>query len=308
VQELVGSGDGKWAAWREASVRHTSAGEVSKHATVVLRNQVNGRLTTLPGTSQYLLGFARDTLVTVKEGVHNRISRVKLSPQPHYETMRESEAASPLCTYRHGVVESYLPHSSSADLHEQLRLTSFQGRHHVLHTYVVSPGSTRTLDLGFTSGDQRRLAVELGDHTDFGGVGPSSLVDEYSLGGSHHVTHLGHYGTASAGWRVQSTTFAGQHDSVWTAWTSADQSPKVRAVVARYDGGQWKQVRNHAVAVTGSESGWLVAQPGMYVPIKNDVAPQYRTKATSAALLVRPGHGQQPLAGVKGTAFAWARH
>lgn len=307
VQQLVGSGDGKWVAWLEASVKHTSAGYIENNSTVVLRNQVTGELTPLAGKATFPLGFAEDTLVALHEGVHNKIERVKLSPQPHYVATHESESASALTTYKHGVVESNIPHSASTEIREQLRLTNFKGKHRVLHTYAMGANDTRNLDEGFSSGDQRRLAVELGDHTDFGGVGPSSDVDEYHLGGAAHLTHLGHYGTASAGWRVQSISFAGSKDSVWTAWTSALTDTTVKAVVTRYSGGKWKLVRNHAVAVSGSESGWVVVQPGKYVPIQNDVAPQYQTKATGDALLMRPGHGQHTISGVKGTIFVWSR-
>jgi hypothetical protein len=302
IDELSATGDGKWVAWREASTKKTKFGLLNqRNDAVILRNVNTGKNIIIKGKYGPLEGFAGDTLVSLAKG---GVAHLVLTPTPHFVTMHQSESASTLATYAKGIVEDHFIDPHSKQFHDQIRLTDFHGHHQPLHTYVAGNQTTRTPDLGWSSSDGKHVAIELGNHQDFGGIGPSSLLDVISLSGSHHITHLGHYGTAKAWWRVEQTAFAGSSDGVWAAWSATRDDVTVKAVVAQYAGGHWKLAEPDGIAVAANSAGWVVAGPGKYVNEPSVAAPQFITQATGPAVLIH-GSSKTQITGVEGTQFAW---
>jgi hypothetical protein len=289
VSNFVAAKDGSRLAWYESRVK-------TKHTfttTLVLDNLVTSTITTVH-TGVAPLGFAGHTLVGF--GIH--VQRLVLAPSPHFVRIHSNY---PVTTYAHGVVDTL---ANSTDTSATLRLTTLSGQHTALHHYTdVSGPDYRDIEQGWTSSDGKKLVVERGNHQDFGGLGPSSLVDEFGLHGSHHRTALGHYGTLAAAWRLHDVVFRGASDTVWAAFERLGTNGVVTAV-AHYSGGTWHTLRSGAVEVAADTAGNLVVQPGKYT-LENADANYYIPVATSSALLIR--HGSTHALGVRGTQFFWVQ-
>jgi hypothetical protein len=252
-------------------------------------------------TGQFPLGFVQDTLVTT-DG--DRTRELELSPSPHL--VKVPGVNDPLTTYPEGVVDAPLtfPSSSTADHTDTLRLTTLTGTHTVLHRYHLSGTDYRDVDEGFVSSDGKRLVVERGNHQDFGGLGPSSLADEFNLASGNTRTALGHYGSAAGQWRVATVSFQGPGDRIWAAWERAGRR-KVYTVVAVHDATKWRRFAADAITVAGNTNGAVVIQPGKYVTLKPDDADAQRLVPTAEAVLLLAG--KQYGMDVEGTAFVWVR-
>jgi hypothetical protein len=287
ISSFVASGDGKWLAWQEA--RTTSS---SRFTTLLVdRNQVTGTVHTVK-TGRFPVGFASDRLLTF--GRH--VARLVLSPSPHFVRVA---GGFPLTAYAHGVVDDRV---NSNDTAATLRLTSMSGHHTVLHHYTdVGPPDYRETSQAWVSGDGERLVVERGDHQDFGGLGPSSLADEFALHGSHARTQLGHYGALHGEWRLGDVAFRGPSDTVWAAWHAVGRHG-VKTAAAEFTGGHWVTLRKKVIDVAGNIHGDLVVQPGSY-HLQNPNDNFYARHASSQALLLR--HGATHGLGIKGTQFYW---
>jgi hypothetical protein len=304
IQSLKASADGNWVAWVEQPVKKTKFGpDYSPRESIVLHDQQTGKSTILTGKYGALLGFVHDQLHVLKSDVHATVGAIVLAPTPHVVKTRISSYASPLAVVKGGIVETYLADRRAKRLHIQIRLQPPSGKPLILHTYVIPPSSVRSPDGGWVSGDSNGLIIENGDHTDFGGVGPSSHIDLFTRGGLK-FQHLGHFGTAKAQWRVQDIGFSGKHDQPWGAFTSA-ATPSVAADVGRYVDGAWQVVAGHAIAFAVDSSNNAVVEGGKYVPVKSQGGPEYRTKPSSDAVLIHRGK-QTRLTGVQGTQFVWA--
>lgn len=293
VDSLVSSSDGKWLAWNENVVtkKKTDGFNTYLRNFVVLRNELTGHTTSVPGHHQSPVGFAGDTLITASA----HAKRLVLQPSPHL--VRVHDGAQIHATYRHGVVDVAVPRS--ARVVEQLRLTSLSGRHRVLHTYPETANG-RSIATTEVSGDGNALAVERGDHTDFGGVGPSSVVDVYRLSGSHQRVQLGHIGSAGAGWRVGTLSFSGADDEVWAAWYKAGTHVQTR--LEKYANGKWTRVDSGVITVAGNTTtGDVVYQPGHYRAVSNEL--QFVPVAAATAVIIHRGHPQR--LGLHGLEYAW---
>jgi hypothetical protein len=298
VSDLIASGDGEWAAWDEDVVSGSGSHEKFVESVLVLRDIARGTAIHRK-TSQVPVGFAGDTLVT-SNGDHTKT--VDLQPSFHFKTVNDTQF--PLGTYPKGVVDGpELNKPAGARSTWEVRLTTFKGAHTVLHGYVRRPTDYQLPDAVWTSGDGKHLAVELGNHQDFGGLGPSSLLDEYSLTGAHHRAPLGHYGTPSAQWRVASVTFAGPSDMVWAAWERPTKSGAT-GVVATFSQGNWQRVASSGIAVAANAAGYVVVQSGKFVEFGQDF-PEFNTVPTASAVLV---HGSTTATmNLEGSAFVWVR-
>jgi hypothetical protein len=296
VDSLVSSSDGEWLAWNEIVEAKKAVNGFHNYIRnfVVLRNEISGHTTSVLGHHQAPIGFAGDTLITASA----HAKRFALRPTPHL--IRIHDSGQVRAAYRHGVVDVAVPHSTKPV--ERLRLTSLSGRHVVLHNYRQT-ATGRSVATTEVSGDAQAVAVERGDHTDFGGVGPSSLVDVYQLSAGHSRTTLGHIGSAKAGWRVGTLSFSGPDDEVWAVWYKA--GAHVRTRLARFVAGKWKVVSSGVITVAGNTAtGDVVYQPGHYKPVTNDL--QFVPVASQNAVIIHRGHPQ--ILGMHGVEFAWVAH
>jgi hypothetical protein len=297
VLDLMASGDGTQIAWQEQVLKHIKGGMLTVKTVLVEYDVVDGLDVHLT-TEQAPVGFAAaDQLVTSNGDSTKRLVR---KPTPHLIAVKGSQF--PLAAYSAGVIDT-------ADLQappgprqtEQLRLTTFAGAHTVLHNYVLAPTDYRFLDAAWVSGDGKHFVVERGNHQDFGGLGPSSLADEYALSGGHARSQLGHFGTLAAQWRVASVSYAGSSDAVWAVWERGTPAGAT-SVVAVHEGGKWVAVTDHGIAVAGNSSGYVISQPGKFVSIGSD-APAFNLVPTRHALL-RHGGTSRAL-NAEGSAFVW---
>jgi hypothetical protein len=296
VSDLVASGDGDWVAWEENVTSGSGSHEKFVESVLVLRD-VAGATNLHRKTTQAPVGFAGDALVTT-DGDHTKT--VDLQPSFHFDPVTDSQF--PLGTYPDGVVDGpVLTKPAGPRTTWEVRLTTFKGAHTVLHSYVRRPTDYQLPDAVWTSGDGKHLAVELGNHQDFGGLGPSSLLDEYSLTGAHHRSQLGHYGTPAAQWRVASVSYAGPSDTVWAAWERPTKTGAT-GVVATFSEGNWQRVASNGIAVAASSAGYVVVQSGKFVEVGKDF-PEFNTVPTANAVLV---HGAtSSTMNLEGSAFVW---
>jgi hypothetical protein len=295
VSDLVASGDGDWVAWQEL-VEKPSHGETELvSSALVLRNLTDGSVVDVD-TSQTPVGFSGDQLVT--EGGHAHL--LDLYPSPHFEAINDSQYA--LAAYPDGVVDTITKAAPPGpDDTVKLRLTAFDGTHTVLHRYVLDPSNTRIPDRAWVSGDGTKLLVERGDHTDFGGVGPSSLADQYALDNGDKRKTLGHFGSDKDGWRMGSATFAWSGDQPWALWQRATKHG-AKGDVAVHEHGKWVRIVKGGIAAVGDSDGYVIAQPGTYVPV-NAAGNDFEGAPDGDALMTALPFGR--VLGIEGTAFAW---
>jgi hypothetical protein len=294
VFDFMASGDGNWLAWEELVL--SAGGNEVGPPLLVVRDQSSGKVIKI-ATEQAPVGFAGDRLITSDAVVTKRLV---LTPSPHLVKLFSDQDS--LATYPAGVVEaiaSSKPRGPSQTWKVELR--SLGGVRTVLHSYVLSPTNYRLPEQAWVSADGKHLLVERGDHTDFDGLGPSSLTDEFRLTGGHARTQLGHYGTDAAKWRVAAVTFAGKNDAVWAVWERGTKTGAT-TVVARHADGTWAPVLNHGIAVAANHAGFKVVQPGKYVSVGHD-APQFDPVPTRHALLRH--HGSVRTLDAEGSVFAW---
>jgi hypothetical protein len=291
IVDFVASGNGRFLAWQETKT--TTASHFS--TTLVLLNEVSGVVHTVR-SGKFPVGFAGDSLLTFN---NRHVFRVVLAPSPHFVRVA---GGFPVTTYRHGVVDVS---TNDADTAEKLRLTSMSGHHTMLHRYTdIGPPDFREISQAWVSQDGDRLVAERGDHQDFGGLGPSSVADEFTLHGSHARTKLGHVGALHGEWRLGDVGFRGHSDAVWAAWHALGRHG-VKTVIAHVSQGHWVTFMSGAIDVAASSSGNLVVQPGRY-RLQKPADNFYARHATGPATLVRHG-ASIPLHGVKGTQFFWMR-
>jgi hypothetical protein len=291
ISDLVASGDGHWVAWSEALLSH--GGDLLKNV-LAISQEPSGNTFHLT-TQQAPIGFAGDSLVTFA----GTTKRLDLQPTPHFVPVHSEF---PVGTYAHGVIDTKtLSAPKGPSQTWRLRLTSFGGAHATLHNYVLAPTNYRNPDAAWTSADGKHVVVERGNHQDFGGLGPSSLADEFSLSGKHHRATLGHYGTDHAAWRIASVSFAGASDSVWAVWERLTKTGAT-GVVTHHGHGTWAPIVAHGIAVAGNAEGYVIAQAGKFVQI-NHFAEGFNTVPTQPATL-RHGLSVVPMQ-AEGSAFAW---
>lgn len=297
VYSLIASGDGAWAAWSETAASPPPSTDAT--GLLVARNNNNGLTYRLKSFAQPI-GFVGHTLVA---GNGTRVSKLVLTPAPHLVPLHDRSRV--IATYKHGLVDdvvTFPKNTNSSRFYEHVRLHSLGGHKRSLHTYTDGGKKLRGVSISTTSGDSRRLVIERGDHTDFGGVGPSSAVDELSLTGAAHFEHLGHYGAAAARWRVWTESFVGRGDHVWVTWYRASAGG-VHSVVARWRHGHWQLIAKRAVAAVGNPRGYVVVQPGKFVPVPHSIAGESTPSPTASAVLVHRGHSHA--LGIEGSAFVW---
>jgi hypothetical protein len=295
IQQFVASGDGTLVAWAEDVSSHH--GKQFVRSTLV-QDDVATNTTVHLAVDATPIGYAGDTLVVLAND--GKTQRLEPQPTPHLVTVKSEPY--PLGTYPDGIVDAiYHQAAGSAKHSDTLRLASFAGVHQMLHKYVLRSGQYNDPDAAWSSPDGKHLVIERGNHQDFGGLGPSSLADEFSLTGAHHRTPLGHYGTAKAAWRVASVTYAGANDTVWAAWERATRHGAAGSV-AKYVDGRWKRVAANAIAVAGNSGGYVVVQLGKFVSV-GDEAPDFATVPTTKAYLM---HGSSvQVIDLAGSTFDW---
>lgn len=298
VDDLVASGDGKWAAWQETVLKQTAGGPAFIRAVVALDHLGHGAPMTV-STGEVPAGFAGDQLVL--SGAHTDV--FETTPNPHLSQVSDPQYA--LTAYPQGVVDTEpLTAPSGPKRTVRVRLTTFGGSHTTLHDYVLAPNDYRIPDAAWTSADGRHVAVERGDHTDFAGIGPSSLLDEYSLSSLHRRT-LGHFGSAKKQWRVGAVGYAGATDRVWAMWERATKHGATADVAVHKHNG-WKRIVKHAIAVAGQAQGYVVVQPGKLVAVSSQGGDAFDRMPTGDALLIN-GTSTKVL-GVEGSDFVWVAH
>jgi hypothetical protein len=172
----------------------------------------------------------------------------------------------------------------------------------VLHRYTdIGPPDFRETSQAWTSPDGKKLVVERGDHQDFGGLGPSSVVDEFDLHGSHARTTLGHVGALHAEWRLGDVAFRGPSDQVWAVWHRLGRHG-VRTLLTHVKNGHWVVNDHRDIDVAANRAGYLLVQPGKYV-LQNPNDNFYARRATSDAFVVN--HQAARFSSIRGTQFLW---
>ncbi|HEX3825141.1 MAG TPA: hypothetical protein VHV79_11815 [Mycobacteriales bacterium] len=295
ISDLMACGDGSWLAWEENVVKPTKHGTLFIRSVLALRGE-NGVVDHLR-TEQSPIGFAGDTLITTDTATTDRVS---VSPTMHLVKFANDPFA--LIAGPQGVFDDQAVSAPRGpNRTDRLRLITFSHARTVLHSYVLSPTNYRDIDQGWVSGDGQHLVVERGNHQDFGGLGPSSLADDFSLSGGFPRHQLGHVGSAKAQWRIDSISFAGATDQVWGLWDRAT-AHGVKSLAATYSKGNWRTVKQQAIAVAGNSNGDVIIQPGKWVSIGHDF-PDYRTVPTGDPVLVRGAVTK--VVKVPGTEFSW---
>jgi hypothetical protein len=295
VLDLDASGDGAWVAWQELIT--TGSGTHEKQTTVLVLHSMADGTTLHRATGQTPVGFAGDSLIT-SNGDHSKV--VNVQSTLHFSPVDDTQF--PLGTYPGGVVDGPQSNAPAGPKSTwRVRLTTIAGQHTVLHSYVLRPTDYQIPDAAWVSGDGKHLVIERGNHQDFGGLGPSSLADEFSLTGAHHRSQLGNYGTPAAKWRIASVSYAGASDTVWAVW---ERGTKVGAtsVIATFSHGNWQRVMTGGIAVAGNAAGYVVVQKGTYVEFGKDF-PEFNVEPSAGAMLV---HGSSTLPmNIEGSAFVW---
>jgi hypothetical protein len=298
VSDLVASADGAWAAWSEEVT--TSSTQPPASDLLVVRNNKTGQEYS-HSTVKFPVGFAGHTLVA-DSGV--QAYKVVLTPTVHLVSLHDKNTV--LGAYKHGLIDDRLTfpgksHPKVLD-YDHIRLHPFSGTPKVVHEYTMPQNTLRNIELTTPSGDSKHLLIERGDKTDFGGNGPSSVIDELALTGAHKLTKLGHYGTASAQWRAWTESYVGTKDAVWVTWYRV-HSGGVTSVVTRYSSGHWQLVASHAVTAVGNSKGYVVIQPGKFTVVANTEANQHVPTPTADAVLFHLGH--QHALNIEGSAYVW---
>jgi hypothetical protein len=258
IYGLTASSDGKYVAWQETVVKDN--GEPTRATpTLVLRGLRPSMVWSIKSGS-FPLGFGSDDQLVV---YGDRASVLVLTPTPHLEPVPGGRY--PMAVYPDGVVENNpLRTPSGPKITEQIRLSSFTGERTTIHNYVLSPSNPHIPEGAYVSPDGKRLIIERGDHTDFGGIGPSSAVDEFMLNGSRTRTKLGHFGTAKAMWRVGDVSFAWPNDEPWVVFQRATKAG-AQTAIGVFQHGEWRKIVPRGIAVAASDDGFVAAQPGKYV-------------------------------------------
>jgi hypothetical protein len=294
VSDLVASGDGSWVAWQETA---TKRGKPNFFRSVIALREVAGTHTLRLTTDRAVVGFSGDALIATN-GVTS--AWLSLTPTPHFVKIHDSQF--PIGAAPQGVVDVATAQAPPGPRRtDRLRLTNFAGQHTVLHSYVLGSRDYRDPDAAWSSGDDKHLVVERGNHQDFGGLGPSSLADEFSLGGSLGRHQLGHFGSAKAQWRLASVSFAGASDQVWVVWSRATRTGAT-SVIARYRNGKWHSALSGGIAVAGNADGYVLAQAGKWVPAGGD-ADGFTTVPTGDPVLLHAG--KTSVVAAKGSTFVW---
>lgn len=294
IYGLTASSDGKYVAWQESVVKRNGE-PTGATPTLVLRGLQPSKVWSMK-TGSYPLGFGgSDQLVVYGD----RASVLTLTPTPHLEPVPGGRY--PMAVYPDGVVENNpLRTPPGPKITEQIRLSTFDGDRTTVHNYVLSPSNPRIPEGAYVSPDGKRLIIELGDHTDFGGIGPSSAVDEFALNGSGRRTRLGHFGTAKAMWRVGDVSYAWPNNEPWVVFERATKTG-AQTAIGVYQHDEWRKIVPRGIAVAGNAGGFVVAQPGRYV--FNPDGEGLRRVPTGDALLL---HGTvTKVLGIQASALAW---
>lgn len=294
IYGLTASSDGKFVAWQEDVVKRNGE-PTGATPTLVLRGLQPSKVWSLK-TASYPLGFGgADQLVLY--GDHASV--LVLTPTPHLEPVPGGRY--PVAVYPDGVVENVpLRTPPGPKITEQIRLSTFDGDRTTIHNYVLSPQDPRIPEGAFVSPDGKRLIIELGDHTDFGGIGPSSAVDEFALNKSNARTRLGHFGTPKQMWRVGDVSFAWPNDEPWVVFERATKSG-AQTAIGVYQHDEWREIVPRGIAVAGKSDGFVVAQPGRYV--FNPDGEGFQRVPVGDALLL---HGTvTKVLGIQSSALAW---
>lgn len=283
------SPDGHWLAWIQ--------NRGNRRPLLYLRNLVTGSTTTI-ATNNDPVGFGGDRLLVT----FNRTFRLVRTPHPHFVQVPHAGLA--IDGYAGGAID--VRYDGNGATRGTLRLTSWSGHQTPLHHYTdFGQPDYRPVDQAYVSSDQRRLLVERGNHQDFDGLGPGSLVDEFSLTGHHHRTALGNYSDVEQ-WRVAGAAFRGTANQPYVAWEAQTQHG-VRALVASYAGGRWNRVAGATIAVAADRAGDLLLQPGRYLAPRSANNPtDYPAMHPSRAATLRLGSHTHRLAGVRGIQFWFA--
>jgi hypothetical protein len=294
IYGLTASTDGKYVAWQETVVKKNGS-PTGATPTLVLRGLRPSQVWSIKSGS-YPLGFGGDDqLVVYGDTAHVLV----LSPTPHLEPVPGGRY--PAAVYPGGVVElNPLRSPPGPKITEQVRLSTFAGKHATIHNYVLSPSNPRIPEGAFVSPDGKRLIIERGDHTDFGGIGPSSLVDEFALTGGFARTQLGHFGTAAAKWRVGAVSFAWHNDEPWVVFERATRSG-AQTTIGVFQHDQWRKIVPRGVAVAAADDGFVAAQPGKYVFDPEGLG--FTRAPTGDALLLHDTVTK--VLGIQASAMAW---
>jgi hypothetical protein len=291
----LASAGGGWVAWTEedqAGVHYSSW--------IVLRRHGDGppiKISTSKNDASPT-GFVGQHLVV--SNFDGKAWVVETGTEPTLKLLASSRVDSTFFgTDRAGVVYEHgfgLPGKP-----EQIELLSLGGHSTLLHTFPGSmfKGERAPLEQGWADPDGSEVVFEQGDHTDFGGVGPTS--EAFSISGVHasRAVALRHPGAASPIRRMEGSSFAA--DTPYSVWTTTDSQTPAGSVY--FDSGHgWQLYASDSLVVAGNRAGAVITQPSKYVDAGLDF-PAYNVEPTGNAVLHVGGATQT--VPIQATAMVW---
>ena len=272
----ISSVGGAWLAWGESdqSGSHYSSW-------VVLRRQVDGSTEKINTSENEAgpLGFVGQRLVL--SNFSGKAWVVQAGTHPTLKLLASSLKNNFFGTDGAGVV--YEKGFALPGHPERIELLRLNGHSTLLHTFPGSmfKGNHAPLELGWVDSDGSKAVFEQGDHTDFGGVGPTSVA--FAISGLHPAaaTRLGHPGGATPIRRMEGLSFAA--DTPYGVWSIADEQSPTGSVYVD-NGHGWQLFASDSLVVAGNSAGAVITQPAKYVDAGVD-APAFNIQPTGDAVL-----------------------
>lgn len=290
----VSSPGGQWLAWGESdqSGSHYSSW-------VVLRSQADGSTEKINTSKNEAgpLGFVGQRLVI--SNFNGRAWVVQPGTRPTLKLLLSSLKNTYYGTDRGGVV--YESGFALPGHPERIELLRLNGHSTLLHTFPGSMFTRRNapLEQGWVASDGSKAVFEQGDHTDFGGVGPTSVA--FAVSGLHAstATRLGHPGGATPIRRMEGLSFAA--DTPYGVWSIAQEQTPTGAVYVD-NGHGWQLYASDSLVVAGNSAGAVITQPAKYVDAGVE-APAFNIQPTDNAVLHIAGATETVQ--IQATAMVW---
>jgi hypothetical protein len=283
VFDPVVSAGGGWVAWTEEVQTRTSGS-----SWIVLRRHGDGHPEKIntDKTNASPIGFVGQHLAVGAYGNAGEAWVVRTGTHPHLKLIAKSRKDTTLfATDKVGII--YERGFGLQGKPEHIDLLTLSGHSSTLHTFPGSmfKGEHAPLEQGWADPDGIEVVFEQGDHTDFGGVGPTSKA--FAISGLHasDAVGLGHPGASSPTRRMEGTSFGA--DTPYSVWATVNAQLPAGSIYSD-DGHGWHVFAKHSLVVAGNSAGDVITQPAKYVSVGGG-APDYDIKPTGDAVLYAGG-------------------
>jgi hypothetical protein len=290
----VASPGGGWVAWSEGGQSRTSVS-----SWIVLRRHGDGhpeRINTSKNGAAPI-GFVGQQLVV---GTYGKAWVVKTGAHPHLKLIAKSRKESTFfAADKAGVV--YERGFGLQGKPEHIDLLTISGHSRTLHTFPGSMfnGEHAPLEQGWADPDGSYVVFEQGDHTDFGGVGPTSEAFVISGVRASKAVRLGHPGGSSPVRRMEDTSFGA--DAPYSVWATITAHVPTGSIYSDHGHG-WQLYAKNSLVVAANLAGAVMTQPAKYVSVGGG-APNYDIKPTGDAVL--HADGASHTVHLRATAMVW---